>query len=284
MSIHKISIIVINFNSTKALIKLLNSVDKIKKIIGEIILIDNNSTHFNASLIPLQNKTKLVINDTNIGFAKAVNQGIDISKYKYILLLNPDTKIIDNSIVNLYQQILTKNEIGAIGGKIISKNQRYSANKKPNFLTGIFEFTNIKKIFPNNKFSTDFWPEIKNPNKKLEVDSLCGAFILFKKYLNKHKLKFDENFFLYLEDIDFGLNIREMGYKIIFDPKSKIYHTGGVSNTSQYNTILKYWYRSRKYFFKKHLNTFEGIIITIIFNIEERILSIYHHFTHTPNE
>ncbi len=160
-SSQKISIIIVNYNSTKKINKLIKSLDLIKKITKEIIIIDNNSKDLNQ--LKIIKKIKLFTNNKNLGFSKAVNQGIKKSKSNFILLLNPDSELIDNSIEKLFTKIKKKSEIGAIGGKIIYKNKEiYSATNIPNFLTGLFEFTNLKKIFPRNKYSLNFWPEKRN--------------------------------------------------------------------------------------------------------------------------
>lgn len=283
---NKLSIIIVNFNSTSFLNTLLKSLLYISQLVGEIIIVDNNSYDF-YKIRPIQKrKTRLIRNTNNIGFSKAVNQAIQITKHDYILLINPDTRITkDNYISKIFQAIINDHHIGAIGGKIISKNQKYTANTKPNFLTGLFEFTNIKKIIPNNPFSNHFWPEKKlKIHNQTEVDGLCGAFIIFRKYHKNQLNLFDENYFLYLEDLDFCLNLKKLGYKIIFDPKSKIIHKGGVSSKSKYNVVLKNWYKSRRYFFRKHLGKIKGNILSLIFSAEELLLRLYHHLRHEPAE
>ena len=89
---------------------------------------------------------------------------------------------------------------------------------------------------------------------------------------------------MYLEDIDFGIKINDLGYKVIFNPNSKIMHYGGGSTGSRYRTVLKYWYESRKIFFLKHSSTISGSFLYIIFTIEEFFLSLYHKIKNTPNE
>lgn len=284
-SSQKISIIIINYNSTEKINKLIKSLELIKKITKEIIIVDNNSKNLNK--LKISKKIKLSINSKNLGFSKAVNQGIKKSKSNFILLLNPDSELIDNSIEKLFEEIKKDSEIGAIGGKIIYKNKEiYSATNIPNFLIGLFEFTNFKKIFPRNKYSLNFWPEKKEYiTKPIEVTSLCGAFILFRKFDKENKINLlDENYFLYLEDLDFGIRLKEKGYKIIFDPNSSIKHIGGASSSSKYNIVLKYWYKSRKIFFKKHLNKIGGLTLNIIFTIEEFLLKKYHNIKHEPFE
>lgn len=270
-----LTLIIVNYNSSKNTNNLLSSVKKnIYKKIEEIIIIDNNSKDI-KNLNIKDKKIKLIKNDKNLGFAKAVNQGINISKNNFIILLNPDTFIINNSIIKTINLIVNNKNIGVIGGKIIYENKKiYSANNKPTFLTGLFEFTNLKKIFPKNKYTLNFWPEInKKIIKPIEVSGICGAYLIFRKYDKKNNINyFNENYFLYLEDLDFCLNIKLKGFKIIFDPRSEIIHIGGASSKNKYNMALNYWYKSRKIFFKKHLNKLEGIILNIIFTIEEIFL------------
>lgn len=274
----KISLITVTYNSEETIYKLLDSLKSIDSFIKEIIVIDNNSNNFNKNKIEsISKKIKIIINNKNLGFAKAINQGINISKSDYILLLNPDTYIIDNSIKHSLNLIIKNPKIGAIGGKIFNEKDEIkpTATNTPTFMTGLFEFTNLKKMFPNNKFSKLFWVEkettIKNP---IQVISLCGAFMIIRKKINNKLNLFNEKFFLYLEDIDFGIKINQSGYKVVFDPNSKIKHIGGASCHNKYKTDLKNWYKSRKIFFRLHLNKVEGIILSIIFSIEEKLLKV----------
>lgn len=279
---YKITVLIINYNSNKQTIKLLKSLKLISNYINEILIIDNCS---NEDLkINQFNKISLIKNKQNKGFSKAVNQGIKIAKNDIILLLNPDTYLENDSIISSLKLLISNKKIAAIGGKIKNINNNYvpSANSKADFFTAIFEFTNLKKIFPNNSFSNKFW--IKTTQKKpIEVESVCGAYIIFRKKINNKLNLFNEKYFMYLEDIDFGNKINSLGYKVIYDPNSEITHIGGSSNNSKYKTILKYWYKSRKIYFKDNLSPLEFFVINTLFSIEELLLKIYHFFTHTPN-
>jgi len=278
-----LSVVIVNYNSSIYTNKLINSLNQIRKLINEIIIIDNNSNDLDK--LKINNLTKLYKNKVNVGFSKAVNKGILISKSENILLLNPDTFLIDNSIKKMFNFFVNNPKIGAIGGKMYSGNKKYlTANSKPSFMTGLFEFTNLKKIFPNNLYTNKFWVEknklIKTP---VRVYSLCGGFILFKKNINNKIQLFDEKFFLYLEDLDFCVNINSQNKEVWFYPNTKIQHIGGTSNDSKYKIVLKHWYKSRKYFFKKHEPIF-GSILEIIYSIEESLLRLYHFLKNEPNE
>lgn len=278
--IDKLSIIIVNYNSTTHLNELIKSLKFINKIIAEIIIIDNNSSDF-TNFKSDNKKIHIIKNKQNLGFAKAVNQGIKKSTSQYIFLLNPDTLIIDNSVIRTFTLLKNNKNIGIIGGKIQKMNDKtyhYTANTKPNFLTALFEFTNLKKIFPNNKYSKKFWVESSTKIiKPTEVDALCGAFLIFRKFDKQEKINLlDERYFLYLEDLDFCLTMKNKNYKIILDPHSKIKHISGASSNSKYNIVLKHWYKSRRYFFKKYFSSIEYIILSIIFSIEEKFLQLYH--------
>jgi len=271
------TLIIVNYNSSKNTNKLLLSLKKhIYLDINEIIIIDNNSKDI-KNLNINDPKIELIKNNKNFGFAKAVNQGIDKSKNDCLILLNPDTTIINNNLLKTIKLINSDKNIGIIGGKIKYEHKKiFTANNAPTFLTGLFEFTNLKKIFPNNKYTSNFWPE-KNQKitKPIEVSGICGAYLIFRKYDKKGKINyFNEDYFLYLEDLDFCLNMKSKGFKIIFDPRSEVFHIGGASSKNKYNMALDHWYKSRKIFFKSHLNRVEGIILNTIFTLEEIILKI----------
>lgn len=283
----KITVIVVTYNSNKEIPHLIESLKFIENSIKEIIIIDNHSFFFETKKIKkISQKIKIIKNYQNFGFAKAVNQGIKLSESKFILLLNPDTYLIDNSILKSFNLIKKNKKIGVIGGRIKYPNNKpyLTANTKPTFLTGLFEFTNFKKFFPKNKFSKKFWPEsYKNIQKPNDVSSLCGAYLIFRRKINKKLNLFDERFFMYMEDIDFGIKNNKEGYRVVFDPNSQIFHIGGASSNNKYKTSLNYWYKSRKLFFKKHLNGIEGTILDIIFSIEETFLRIRNYFNNDPN-
>jgi len=281
----KVSVITINYNVAKHVNKLILSLKKIDKFVDEIIIVDNNSNDINS--INIGKKIVFIKNKVNFGFAKAVNQGIKKAKNDIIFLINPDCYLENTSILRSIHEIFLNKQIGAIGGRLKKPKLsgfHLSANYKASFLTGLFEFTNLKKLFPRNLFTEKFWVEKnKKIDQPIEVESLCGANIIFRRKLGNKLNLFDEDFFLYMEDIDFGNKINLLGYKVIFEPKSEIVHIGGESNDSKYKTVLKHWYKSRKLYFYKHLNRIESFILSLIFTIEEFLLFIFHKLKNTPN-
>jgi GT2 family glycosyltransferase len=283
----KLSIIIVSYNVKDKITKCISSLIKINNC--EIIIIDNNSSdrsHYHLSKNFL-NKAIIVKNHVNFGFAKAVNQGIKLSKGKYILLINPDTLPSPKSINMLLLFLEGKGDkTGLVGGRMIKPESGLTHGTcvdTPTLLTGIFEFTNLKKIFPNNKFSKDFYFVSRVKSDPLLVTGLSGGFLMFKSSLIEDVGYLDENFFMYLEDIDYGIRARNKGYLNYYIPEAKIVHdSGSSSKTSRYKINVKAWRDSRNYFFKKHLNSIEGFILNILFKLDDLIVDSFHRLKGEP--
>ncbi len=278
-----LSIIIISYNCKFFLINCLNSIKKWRsnyKI--EIIIIDNNSednTIKGIKKLKIKN-LKIIENDHNYGFSKAVNKGIKNSLGKRILLLNPDVIIIEDAINKLIRFAINKKKIGIFGGKLLEFNgtkvQRSYYNKI-NFFTSLFEFTNLKKLFPNNIYHKRFFYIGLNENKIRNVYGVTGGFMLINKKIFDKIGFFDENFFLYLEDIDFCYRAKAKKIEILYYPKATIRHYGGASSKKgKYKINVNAWRESRKYFFKKHFSKIKSSILLIIFFIEDRALDVKH--------
>lgn len=277
-NIKNLSIIIVNYNTTHYTQKLIQSINKFLNIPRNNIIIVDNKSKDRKHLSKKYQEYQLILNKKNLGFSTAVNQGLRKNKNPYVLILNPDSVLTDDSVIKMLDRISADPSIGIIGGKIFDKdgkNSNYTPNKfKLNILLALFEFTILKKIFRDNpitkkfKFHSDY---------ECEVDALCGAFMMFRRKVNKNKIFFDENYFMYLEDLDFSIQMNKSGLKNVFFPQSTINHIGGVSSKSKFKIIHKYWYKSRAYFFKKYLSKFSNLILGIIFYVEIKILSLFSH-------
>jgi len=278
-----IDIIIVNYNSTIALNSLLNSIDLYSTYkINHILIIDNHSSDIHAlSSTKHRFPIKIIRNKSNKGFSFAVNQGLSISTSKYVALINPDCTINKSTFPTCLAILENNSDIGIIGGLIRHPNNtiQFSTNSKPTFTTALFEFTNFKRLFPNNPASQKFWnSNIYSSNVAIDVDALCGAFMIIR---NKHpntKIYFDSNYFLYLEDLDFCISHKNTNYRVVFNPHSSIHHMGGFSSKNKYNIVLRHWYHSRKRYFMKHLGIIRGSLLWIIFSLEEVILKLIHPF------
>ena len=281
-----VSVVIITYNNGKEIGNCLSSLNRqvFSKAtsLSKILVIDNNSTDETVEIVKRyqkkggRNKLILKINHSNFGFAKAANQGIKKCPCSsWILLLNPDTQFLGKHEIYNLIQCAKKSNAQIAGGLLYKKTGdiQNSFFRTPTLLTAIFEFINVKKIFPNNPFYKKFYylDEKKyRPRLPKYVQGVSGALMLIKQSVF-HKIGFfDEKFFLYLEDVDFCNRARKAGIKIILCPKTKTLHIEGASSKHKKGKInYDAWIKSRKYFFKKNLSLFENLVLQPLFLVDE---------------
>lgn len=193
----------------------------------EIFVVDNNSS--DESIEMLKNKfsdVKLILNEENVGFGRANNQGIKRSRGKFILLLNPDTIIIKDAIQKMCAYIMNQQKIGAVGPKIINDQNDVlpvSMREYPTLLNEIGSLLRFDRIFPNSKLDSANTSKTKF-DKIMDVEVLSGACMLLRSQTIKEINGFDEQFFLYGEDVDLCYRIRQNGWQIYYYPHSIVKH------------------------------------------------------------
>jgi len=258
----ELSIVFVNYNDRIHLEKSLASLQKnVQDIDYEVIVVDNNSS--DGSLAFLRENfpsVRTMGNKENLGYARANNQGIRESKGEYVLLLNTDT-IINPGALNLLLQEMKKDPgIGGIGPALLTDKNNYqvSFGKKVNFISELFQ-----------KYFLNFYYKLilKNDKKNREVNWLSGACLLTKRNILKEVGLFDENFFLYFEDIDLCLRIKEKGWCLVYFPRAEVLHAGGGS-TESFRLSSRFHYRkSQLYFYEKHNSKISLILLRIYLRI-----------------
>ncbi len=250
-----ISIIIVNYNVKSYLKKCIDSIfNSISNLDFEIVIVDNNS---NESIDDLKSEKISVYHmDKNSGFSSAVNFGISKAKKEVLLLLNPDTIIIDDAIEVLYDYVLSDQRIGVVGCKVLNSDGTYQLSSKrsfPYFFHSLFYVLDFHKLFPKlNKYNYLHEEE----NRTLDVDAVSGSCMIFRKKVLDVVGGFDENFFLYFEDTDFCLRVAEGGYRVVYYPKASIIHHKGKSLELSNRRIKNEFYFSLKYFFYKYKSKF----------------------------
>lgn len=268
----KLSIIIVNYNTyllTKQTIE--SVVQKHHNFDYEIILVDNASVdgsieqlqkEFNDLVI--SEKLKIIINKINLGFAKANNIGIKLTKGKYVLLLNSDTEIKENCLENCIEQMEKDNSIGALGCKVILPNNKLDHACKRGFPTPKASFYYFLKLHKKNSIKYGQYDALHLGEDEIgEVDCLTGAFMLMPKTVVDEVGGLDEDFFMYGEDIDLCYRIKESGYKILYYPKAKIIHYKGGSSKKKRNKVIYDFYQAMWIFYKKHYYSHYNFIVTL---------------------
>lgn len=204
-----------------------------------------------------KNKSFLIIeNVENVGYGKAINQATKFAKGKYLLVLNPDTVCLKDSIYLMAERMKQDKEIGVIGPQQIDKkgNTLHSIGSMPRLPDALFALSFINRLWPNNPYSKKYWAKNVDRNKEQETETVGGAAMMFRKEIFDKVGGFDERFFMYFEEADICLRIKKHGYKILYYPQAKIIHLVGKSASNK-KRIRKTFEASRFKFFQKYYGT-----------------------------
>lgn len=256
-----VSIIIVNWNVKNYLRKCLNSIySETKRLSFEIIVVDNASTDGSAEMLGKEFPQVILIkNDENVGFSKANNQAIKIAQSKYILLLNPDTLILDEAIEKLYRFIEDHRNVVAVGPTILNADggtiQYDCARTIPSLWNEFCWLSELSLHFKESRFfsyiTLDYWDH----KDSRYIDLLSGSCMLCKTSIVREINFLDEDYFLYADDVDFCFRIRQKG-KIYYLADAKIIHYGGQSSKQVDNNLWLLRCESTRIFFKKNRGRF----------------------------
>jgi GT2 family glycosyltransferase len=221
----------------------------------EIIVVDNASTDGTAEMVNLEfPQVKLLVNSQNLGYTKANNIGINHSRGKYILLLNPDTIVHQDALQALIDCAESHPEAGIIGAKLLNPDgsvQR-SARSFPDIGAGLFRNTFLGRLFPNNPFVRRYLLADFGYDEVREVDWVSGAAMLVRRDLIERIGGLDERFWAYCEDVDLCWRAWQAGYKVLFCPNAVITHKVGRSSDQRLVPSLIQHHKSMWLFYLKN--------------------------------
>ena len=251
-----ISIVIVNYKSDKYLEKCLKSINNslLDEIKIEIIIINNNNSNIVLNNTYKDLNIKIIEISKNIGYSKAINIGVNQSKYSTIITMNPDVVIYEDTILNMYNYFTENNNVGVLGCKVLNANKSFqlSSRRKLPIIKVILPYL-LK--FHYLGFTNNYNYMNLSIDKIHSVDSVSGAFMMFSRNIYNLVDGFDERFFLYFEDTDFCLKVKNKGYDIIYYPLSKIIHVkNGSRNYFNYLFIkLNLYWSFLKFIYKYNL-------------------------------
>lgn len=264
------SIIIVNYNTTQLLINCIETIYKHTSDVDfEIIVVDNNSPDRSIeNLVKQFPEVKLILYTTNIGFGGANNLGAEIAKGDYLFFLNPDTLLLNNSIkyfTDFYKANDDELKIGTLGSVLLDDKQQINGSYSENYTSFFEEITgSVKSNFIQDKRKEKFLTEdYKN------VAWVSGADLFVKKDDFFGCNKFDENIFMYYEEVDFQKRLNKMGfYNYIINGPKIIHLEGGSFGGKMTISKKKIIDKSKLYFYKKYSrNSFVFIVNREIFKV-----------------
>jgi len=267
----KISIIIVNYNVKHFVEQCLHSVYRaLKGIEAEVFVVDNNSVDGSVALIKEKfPQVSLIENKINAGFAKANNQAIRVAKGQYVLLLNPDTVVQEDTFTKALAFMDAHPEAGGLGVKMVDGKGNFLPESKrglPTPAVAFYKIFGLSKLFPGSKKFGHYHLTYLDKNKTHLVDVLSGAFMLLRKEtLDKIGL-LDEDYFMYGEDIDLSYRIVLGGYKNYYFPETTIIHYKGESTKKSSINYVFVFYRAMAIFARKHFSQQRARLFSFLIN------------------
>ena len=251
-----LSIIVVTWNSEKYI---QNCLDSILLSSGdlhyEIILVDNGSSDQTTRMVEdLYPQVNLIQNKENLGYAKANNQGIEECRGEYILLLNPDTEILENSLTRMIRFMEENSKAGALGPRLLNPDRTLqpSCREFPTYATLIWEFSGLSRLFPKSKIFGRWRMGYFEFDQSREVDQPMGSCLMLRRKTVEAVGDFDEHFTMFFNDVDLCYRIKKAGWKIFYYPRAEILHYKGTSTRQVKRKMIWLSHLAFIQYFKKH--------------------------------
>ncbi|MBL7144467.1 MAG: glycosyltransferase family 2 protein [Phycisphaerae bacterium] len=252
-----LSIIIVNYNTGRLLKDCLDSIyRKATTVPFDIWVVDNHSTDTGVPMVR-QNfpHVNLIENKENVGFAKANNQAIKKCTGDYILLLNPDTLVLQNAVEKTVDFMDENSTIGICGCKVLNEDRTLQLACRRSIPTpgvAFFRLTGLSKLFPKSKLTSKYNLTYIDPNGPHEVDAVSGAFLMIRRKVVEEIGLLDERFFMYGEDLDWCLKAKKAGWTVMYYPDAEIIHYKGECSKTNSRKAAFEFYRSMYLFHKKH--------------------------------
>lgn len=267
-----ISVIIVNYNVKELLENCINSVFAAAKNLSiEIIVVDNNSfdgsTEFIKQKFCGKKNVKIIESYINLGFGKANNLGVKNASGKYLLILNPDTILQENTLEKTIRFYESDEQTGIVTCKLILPNGKLDLACRRSFPTlpvAMYRILGLSKVFPRSKIFGKYNLTFLDENSTSEVDAVCGAFLFIRKDIYNEVNGFDENYFMYGEDLDICYQVKKAGYKIFYYPGTSIIHYKGESTKKSSISYVNNFYGAMRIFVEKNLQKSSPLLNAVI--------------------
>jgi GT2 family glycosyltransferase len=261
-----VSICIVNWNTTKLLKNCIKSIEE--KTVGltyEIIIVDNDSQDDSVSMVKREYPGCLLVESKkNLGFARGNNEAVKNASGKYILYLNPDTELITNAIYGMFIFLERNTNFGAVGCKLVTADGQIQFTCARTFPTPFNQFcllSMLNRLFPQSRALSTVEMNYWDHSDSREIDCLSGACIMARKDVIDSLGGFDENYFMYAEDVDLCYRIRKDAWKIYYLCEESIFHYEGASSKQKadkhFSALMQR--ASNYYFLIKHFGHIKGM-------------------------
>lgn len=268
----KLSVVIVSYNVKYFLEQCLHSVSRAtRNIEAEVLVVDNDSVDGSVAMVEEKFPwVTTIVNRDNVGFSKANNQAIRVSGGEYILLLNPDTVVEEDTFSKIIGFMDKHPEAGGLGVKMVDGKGKFLPESKrglPTPAVAFYKISGLSKLFPRSRTFGRYHLGYLDPGEIHEVEILSGAFMLLRREALDKAGLLDETFFMYGEDIDLSYRIIQAGYKNYYYPKTRIIHYKGESTKKSSINYVVTFYNAMIIFARKHFSHKNARIISLLINL-----------------
>lgn len=269
-----LSIIIVNYNTFELTRDTILSVLKDYPFSLEILVVDNDSTDNSLNKLKdyfsTEKNIRFIKSPKNNGFAFGNNIAIKKAMGKYILLLNSDTVVQDNTLEEIYNFMEENPDVGACGCRVLLENGELDKACKRSFPNPKNSFYRLFHIPIENNYNLDNLDD----NGVYDIDCLTGAFMFIRAAALKDSGLLDETFFMYGEDIDLCYRIKNSNWRIVYYGKVAITHYKGASSKKQKSKLIYEFYRAMYIYYRKHYSNDSNVFMNILVYLGIVILCI----------
>jgi GT2 family glycosyltransferase len=259
-----LDVVIVNWNAGYQLLECIDSVNKYgQPLIGRIIVVDNNSTDGSENSVEGLPNVTLIRAGANLGFGKACNLGAGHTNAEFLLFLNPDARLFADSLAGAYSFMLKPEnaKVGICGVQLIDEEGHIarSCARFPSVSGVVAHATGLERIIPLLGHSMREWDHMTTQL----VDQVIGAFFLIRQCVFNEIQGFDEDFFVYFEEVDVSYRANQLGWSSAYLADVQAFHAGGGTSGQVKAKRLFYSLRSRILYATKHFNPFAATVVLL---------------------
>ncbi len=280
-----VDVVIVNYRSYEELGRCLASLEPSRKHLGQVAVIDHESDLEAAARIGTRYPwAQIVERSTNEGFATGVNLGAQLTRAPFLILLNPDCTVDDQTVPRLVEYARSRRDAAIVGPRILNSNGSVqgSARRFPGITTAIAGRSSwLTRRFPNNPLSRHNLPALNGRTAPLDVDWVSGACMLVRRAAFDQVKGMDERFFLYWEDADLCRRLEQEGWRTVYFPGATVVHAGGRSSIHAYRESLAAFHESAFILFRKHARWPARMFGPIVYlALQLRLKALLHIYRH----
>lgn len=260
----RLSVILINLNTRDFLQACLRSMkSRLSDPSFEVILVDNGSTDGSLEMVQSEfPEVRVFPQGKNLGFTRANNIGLREARGQYLLVLNSDTEIIGDALEKMCDYMDAHPDVGALGPKLLNPDgtRQLSCRRFPSYRTALFHrYSLLTRLFPRNRFSAEYLMTGISDDEACETDWVSGAALLTRRETIEQVGLFDEDYFIYAEDVDWCYRMKQAGWRVVYFPSAHILHHIGRATRKIAFRMTYERHRSMWLFYRKHYS--RGIVL-----------------------